>query len=92
MIDLRGLRLAQDLAIIDVAEIMGKSEYTIMNWEKGDVPPRMQLSQFYQLAELLKCSIDELNSAIKESSKGKRKANKVWAERASCKPRSKKDK
>lgn len=86
MIDLRSLRLAQDLRMIDVSQVIGKGETTLYHWEKGLSVPTMSLNKFRQLADLYKCSLDDLLLAIRESGKGDRKGL-VWEERASKKPR-----
>lgn len=86
MIDLRSLRLAQDLRLIDVKEVIEVGESTLRTWEKGRSTPTMSLNKFSQLAELYKCTLDDLLLAIRESGKGDRKGL-VWEERASKKPR-----
>lgn len=89
MIDLRDLRLAQDIRLIDAGDVIGVTERTLMNWEKGVTIPTMSLDQFAQMASLYKCSLDDLVLAIRESGKGDRKGL-VWEQRASKKPRKQK--
>lgn len=86
MIDLRSLRLARDIRLIDAKEVIGVTERTLINWEKGSSIPTMSLDKFIQLASLYECSLDDLALAIRESAKGDRKGL-VWEQRASKKPR-----
>lgn len=65
--DMRHLRLLQDLRTVDVASKIGVSETTVRNWEKGRTIPTLNLPQFKKLANLYEVSLDELETAMRET-------------------------
>ena len=65
--DMRHLRLLQDLRTVDVASKVGVSDTTVRNWEKGRTIPTLNLPQFIKLANLYKVSLEDLEKAMRET-------------------------
>ncbi|MBD2778635.1 helix-turn-helix transcriptional regulator [Iningainema tapete] len=69
--DMKELRERAELRTVDVASRIGIGESSVRNWEKGRTIPRLRIDQTAALCRLYKCSIEELEEAVKESiSKG----------------------
>lgn len=52
---------------VDVASIVGVGGSSVRNWEKGRTVPKLKINQIAALCRLYKCSIEELEQAVKES-------------------------
>lgn len=65
--DLTQLRLRAKLNIEDVAYVIGVSRQTIYNWESGRTVPTFTPKSLKKLLALYQCSLDELITAIDES-------------------------
>lgn len=67
MSTMKELREKTGLRTVDVASRLGIAESTVRNWERGRTIPRLRLDQFVQLCRLYQVSIEELESATKDS-------------------------
>ncbi|WP_414588226.1 helix-turn-helix transcriptional regulator [Scytonema sp. PCC 10023] len=65
--DMKELRERLNLRTVDVASIVGVGESSVRNWEKGRTIPKLKIDQTAALCRLYQCSIEELESAVKES-------------------------
>lgn len=65
--DIRDLRLRQNLRTVDVASRLGIGESTVRNWEKGRTMPKLRADQFDDLLKLYKCDFEEFMSALKKT-------------------------
>lgn len=58
------LRKRLDLTQKEVAEAIGADDQTISNWEQGKSKPKLDPAQTFALCKVLRCSLEELASAI----------------------------
>ena len=65
--NIKELRERAELRTVDVASKIGIAESSVRNWEKGRTIPRLRVDQTAALCRLYKCSIEELEQAVKES-------------------------
>ncbi|MEH1842306.1 MAG: helix-turn-helix transcriptional regulator [Nostoc sp.] len=71
--DLKELREAAGLIIIDVAYHIGVAESTVRNWEKGRTIPRLTPEQLDKICHLYNCSYTDWMQAYKETRKNTNK-------------------
>ncbi|MFM1602059.1 helix-turn-helix transcriptional regulator [Helcococcus ovis] len=50
-VSLKGLRMLKDMSQKELGEKLGKSEYTIANWESGKSSPK--ITDYYKLKDVL---------------------------------------
>lgn len=67
--NMKWLRERTGLRTVDVAFYLGVADSTVRNWEKGRTMPRMRMDQFIKLMRLYKCTLDELEEAMQESTR-----------------------
>lgn len=64
---MKKLRFKVNLRTVDVACKINVAESTVRNWEAGCIVPNLKLSQFFELLRLYKCTLEELEEAMKET-------------------------
>ena len=58
------LRVNAGLTAQQVANELGVAESTVRNWDHGRTEPLLKLGQVQTLAQLYKCSLDDLIAAV----------------------------
>ncbi|MEQ9001417.1 MAG: helix-turn-helix transcriptional regulator [Coleofasciculus sp. B1-GNL1-01] len=57
---LKKLRMLQNLTQQELADVLGVTQDTVANWERGRAVPRLTVSQFKTLLAVLKVTPEEL--------------------------------
>lgn len=65
--NMKELRQKAGLRAEEVAVQLDIAVSTIRNWEQGRTMPKLRLDQFALLCRLYRCSLDELEQAMKAS-------------------------
>lgn len=68
---MRNLRKKANIKVKDLAASLEIAESTVWNWEQGRTIPRLRADQFFKLLRLYKCTVEELEQAVEETSKVK---------------------
>lgn len=68
---IKQLRKRAGLKVEDVAATLDVAISTVGNWEQGRTIPRLRVDQTAKLLRLYNCTFEELEQAVKETSKVK---------------------
>ncbi|MBD1864204.1 MULTISPECIES: helix-turn-helix transcriptional regulator [Trichocoleus] len=61
---LRQLRLRQKLTQRKLGQLLGVTDTTVRNWEKGREEPKLTFRQIKKLCQVLECTLDDLPDQV----------------------------